>query len=180
VSENVIVEPVINNITSVEEVVNVITEPIIHSITVNEQSNIARISVPGGTEGLQGATGPQGPKGDKGDTGNTGPQGPQGIQGIQGPQGNTGPQGSKGDTGATGATGPQGPQGYSDLQAFSFTFEQQTNANVWTVTHNLGYRPAVFTKDYGGTNMEGDIQHLNANSLTITFNLPEAGYAYLT
>ena len=97
-----------------------------------------------------------------------------GAQGIQGPQGNIGPQGPQG------IQGPVGPAGGVATSNFSQVFEQQTNANTWNINHGLGYRPAVFAKDYGGTNIEGDIQHLNANSLTITFNSQEAGYAYLT
>jgi hypothetical protein len=150
---NIIVEPIVNNITNLEENVNVSVSPTIYEVIVTEESNISLVSVPGGTEG---------------------PQGAQGIQGPQGPTGPTGAQGAKGDTGS------QGAQGISDLQAFSYTFEKQTPSNTWNITHNLGYRPAVFMKDYGGNNLECDILHNTVNDLTLTFLTAETGYAYLT
>ena len=178
--EQIIVEPIVNQVTNLEETVTVTIEPLVYSVTVNEENNISLVSAPGGTEGPQGATGPKGDTGATGATGPTGPQGPQGIQGIKGETGPTGPQGPQGNTGAKGDTGERGPQGYSDLQAFSFSFEQQTIAYTWTIHHNLGYRPGVFVKDYGGNNLECDIQHSDANTTVLTFDTLSSGYAYLS
>jgi hypothetical protein len=93
-----------------------------------------------------------------------------------------GPQGPKGDT------GPQGPQGIAgqdgttvlDLAKVSFTYEQQSSSTIWTITHNLGYRPAVFITDYTKNTLEGDISHTNNNALVITFTDSVVGYAYLS
>jgi hypothetical protein len=85
--------------------------------------------------------------------------------------------------------GPQGPQGlqgepgvFADIPVtiFSFTWEQQTNEIVWTIQHNLGYRPNVSIIDYGRNNIEADISHVDVNELTITFTSATSGYAYLS
>lgn len=94
--------------------------------------------------------------------------GAQGIPGAQGATGSTGPQGPQG------STGPQGPVGGN------YTFEQQTNATTWNITHNLGYRPAVTVQDYGKITLEGDLSHTDANSLVLTFSQAVSGYAYLS
>lgn len=95
-----------------------------------------------------------------------------GAQGIQGPQGVQGP------------VGPQGPQGIQGLpgQATNiyFTFEQQFDSNLWTINHNLGYRPAVTVKRYDKITIEGEIDYTDANTLTISFSAPVSGYAYLS
>ena len=86
----------------------------------------------------------------------------------------TGPQGPKGDTGSTGANGTNG------INAGNFTFEQQSNSASWSVTHNLGYRPAVVVQDYGKITIEGELNYIDANRLNITFSEPISGYAYLS
>ena len=94
-----------------------------------------------------------------------------------------GAQGTPGAQGATGPTGPQGPQGPTGPQGpvgGNYTFEQQTNATVWNITHNLGYRPAVTVQDYGKITLEGDLSHTDANSLVLTFSQAVSGYAYLS
>lgn len=83
----------------------------------------------------------------------------------------SGPQGPKGDAGANGTNGVDGGH---------FTFEQQVPSSSWSITHNLGYRPAVTVQDYGKIVLEGELDHINANSLTITFSEAISGYAYLS
>lgn len=99
-----------------------------------------------------------------------GPQGPQGLQG---------PQGIKGDTGNIGPAGADGSTAFDPLKV-SFTYEQQSSSTTWSVTHNLGYRPSVFTTDYSKNTLEGDISHTDVNHLIITFTDSVVGYAYLT
>jgi hypothetical protein len=77
-------------------------------------------------------------------------------------------QGPKGDTGADGPSGQ------------SYTFEQQSSSTVWTVNHNLGFRPSVVVQDYGSNTFEGDVRYLSTNALTITFSEAISGYAYLS
>jgi len=110
---------------------NITINPTINEITVIENSNNVTITAPG-------------------------------PQGIQGP---------KGDAGTNGTNGVDGGH---------FTFEQQSNATVWNITHNLGYRPAVTVQDYGKITLEGDLSHTDANSLVLTFSQAVSGYAYLS
>ena len=92
----------------------------------------------------------------------------------------SGPQGPTGSTGATGQQGPQGPQGISGSAAGSFRFEQQTELSVWTITHNLDYRPAITVQDYGQNTLEGSVQYIDGTAVIITFSVPVSGYAYLS
>lgn len=85
--------------------------------------------------------------------------------GTQGPQGEKGDKGDKGDTGNNGG---------------NFTYEEQVGSTTWNITHNLGYRPAVQVVDYGNNNIEGEVEHTNANSLVIRFSEAISGYAYLS
>jgi hypothetical protein len=86
----------------------------------------------------------------------------------------TGVQGPKGETGAAGANGTNG------INGGNFTFEQQTPSASWSITHNLGYRPAVTVQDYGKIILEGELNHITANNLTIKFSEAISGYAYLS
>jgi hypothetical protein len=97
-----------------------------------------------------------------------GPIGPKGLDGAQGPQGLQGPPGDKGEKGDTGDSG-----GF-------YTHEQQVESDTWTINHNLGYRPNVIVQDYAKNTLEGDIDHADTSTLTITFSYPVIGYAYLS
>lgn len=137
----------------------VIVEPKVYNVEVTESANTVQIA----------SSGAQGPKGD---------EGPQGLQGPQGPEG---PQGPKGDQGDQGQQGIQGPAGTSaDPTFYSFVHEQQADSDTWTITHNLGYRPAVSIQDYAKNGIEGDVDHIDVNSLVVNFNTGVSGYAYLS
>ena len=64
--------------------------------------------------------------------------------------------------------------------AISFRYEKQSPANIWNITHNLGFRPSANVMDYGQNNVECDIEHINENSLKLTFSEVISGYAYLS
>jgi hypothetical protein len=82
---------------------------------------------------------------------------------VQGPQGPAGP------------AGPSGPSGGQSV------FVQSSAASVWTINHNLGYRPAgVMVMDSGGTEVEGLVSYPDLNTVVITFSAPFAGTAYLS
>ena len=53
---------------------------------------------------------------------------------------------------------------------------------TWTVAHNLGYRPAVTAVDNAITPnvVEGTVNHVDANNLTVTFNSYVTGNIYLS
>ena len=48
-----------------------------------------------------------------------------------------------------------------------------------TITHTLGKFPAVTVVDSAGTHVVGDVQHINVNSLTITFKTTFTGKIYV-
>lgn len=81
---------------------------------------------------------------------------------------------AKGDPGPAGLTGPAGP----GLDVTT-TFNQVAPAAVWDVTHNLGRFPSVTVVDSAGTEMEGNVDYLDANSIHLTFSAAFAGVCYL-
>lgn len=84
------------------------------------------------------------------------------TSGLQGPLGPTGPVGPTGPTGAAGPTGAVGPS-----QTQSFRFEQQTVESIWTISHDLGFRPGgIIVIDSGGNIVEGEIVS-NEDSVTV-------------
>ena len=71
-------------------------------------------------------------------------------------------------------------------QAISTTggasFSGSYSGTTWTVEHNLGYRPAVTTMDNALTpnQVEGTVNHVDANNLTVTFTSIVTGNIYLS
>ena len=69
-------------------------------------------------------------------------------------------------------------------QILNYTHYQNTPAQDWTITHNLGRKPSVTILDDQGVLWFADIEHLDNNTLVISFyssgsGLPLAGSAYL-
>lgn len=65
--------------------------------------------------------------------------------------------------------------------AAGYRHDQLTPTQIWTVTHNLGYRPggvAVF--DSGGTHLLVDPVHVSDNQLTIDLGAATSGAAYIS
>ncbi|MDC6350691.1 hypothetical protein PP178_03940 [Zeaxanthinibacter sp. PT1] len=56
---------------------------------------------------------------------------------------------------------------------------QGTPSDTWTIVHNLNKRPSVFVTDSAGTVCVGDINYIDLNQLTISFNGAFSGYAEL-
>lgn len=63
--------------------------------------------------------------------------------------------------------------------ATTVTFNQSSASASWTIIHNLSRFPSVTVVDSAGTTVEGDVQYLSANALTVAFAYPFAGVAYL-
>lgn len=83
-------------------------------------------------------------------------------------------------TGLQGATGPQGPIGTPGAPGGTrFPYTQTTPAAVWSVQHNLGYKPVFSTVIVGGTDVTdgADIFHIDTNTLTVSFSTPTTGEA---
>jgi hypothetical protein len=60
----------------------------------------------------------------------------------------------------------------------AFVHTQASASSLWTVPHNLGYRPSVSVTTVGGVEVLGsEVLHLSDNTLTLTFDDSFAGYA---
>jgi len=76
---------------------------------------------------------------------------------------------------------------YYDIAAFftsagsdkHYTFNQVSASSTWSITHNLNKKPSVSIVDSAENNVYGDIEYINENQLTITFNSAFSGKAYL-
>lgn len=77
------------------------------------------------------------------------------------------------------APGPQGPAGQFSPGDISYTHTQASSSSVWTITHNLGFKPTAVVLDSAGTNCEGSFSYPNNNTMVITFNSAFTGTAYL-
>jgi hypothetical protein len=62
----------------------------------------------------------------------------------------------------------------------SFVWTQSDESSVWTINHNLGYVPNIFTEDEDGVDILGVVNILNVNTVRITFSAPISGKAYLS
>ena len=60
----------------------------------------------------------------------------------------------------------------------NFVFTQIAASNVWIVDHNLGKFPAVTIVDSAGTQVIGEIEHINQNQTRISFSASFGGKAY--
>ena len=73
------------------------------------------------------------------------------------------------------ASGLQGPA-YTP----AYVFTQITPSDTWVIEHSLGWNPNVTVIDSAGTNVEGDIEYVSENSITLTFVSGFSGTAYLS
>lgn len=76
-----------------------------------------------------------------------------------------------------GDPGPQGIQGVKGDIGGTFEFPQNAPAAMWTVNHNLGFRPAVKALSVGGVEMMAEVIHANSNQVFIYFDDPKVGIA---
>jgi len=60
----------------------------------------------------------------------------------------------------------------------NFTHVQGSASATWTVTHNLNKYPSVVVK-VGTAIVQAEVNHINQNSLTISFNGSNSGTAYM-
>jgi len=61
----------------------------------------------------------------------------------------------------------------------NFIFDQGVPSNTWNINHPLNKRPSVETVDTADTVVKGQVEYIDDNNLTITFNAIFAGKAYL-
>lgn len=75
--------------------------------------------------------------------------------------------------------GPQGPAGVFTPSDIAYTHSQASASAVWTINHNLGFRPVGIVLDSAGTQCEGTISYPTVNQMVITFTSAFTGNAYL-
>lgn len=73
--------------------------------------------------------------------------------------------------------GPQGPAGTGGAEFYVHT--QAAPSSIWTMTHNLGFKPSVELLNAGSQEIEGDVVHLSQNVCIAYFTIPIAGFARL-
>lgn len=62
----------------------------------------------------------------------------------------------------------------------NYTHNQIASSSTWTITHNLGFFPAVSVVDSGGNHVIGDVTYVSQNVVTVSFNSSFGGKAYLS
>lgn len=67
---------------------------------------------------------------------------------------------------------------YSVIDA-KLVYDQAQASDTWVVHHNFGKFPSVETVDSSKNEMEGEVVHTDNNTLTIYFNEPVSGFAYI-
>lgn len=73
------------------------------------------------------------------------------------------------------------PEGGGASGTNSFHYSQGPATNFWDITHNLGFFPNVTVEDSAHNIIEGGIiDYVSGNRLTILFNAPFSGDAYLS
>lgn len=70
--------------------------------------------------------------------------------------------------------GPQGP-----ASTAAYVHMQPTPATVWTINHNLGFRPSVELFDSGSSEFIAEVAHPTVNQVVVTVNPATAGFARL-
>lgn len=76
--------------------------------------------------------------------------------------------------------GPKGDDGAPGVAGNVYQHTQASAATVWTVPHNLGYKPVVNVSTVGGVSIIVEVLHMTNNTLQILFDEPTAGFAVLT
>lgn len=75
--------------------------------------------------------------------------------------------------------GTPGPQGIPGDAAGSYVHDQMSASLTWTVNHNLGRYPTPDVFDSDQEQVEGHVEHISTNQLTITFTSAISGKAYM-
>ena len=68
---------------------------------------------------------------------------------------------------------------YSESNDKHFEFTQNMPSLTWTISHSLNKFPSASVVDTAGTVVQGKIDYIDNNNLTITFNASFSGKAYL-
>lgn len=64
---------------------------------------------------------------------------------------------------------------------FRYTHIQAAASTTWTVVHNLGVKPGgISVVNSSEVAIYGDVEHLNSNSLQVSFSVPVSGKVYIS
>lgn len=61
----------------------------------------------------------------------------------------------------------------------TYTYQQTSISNQWTIEHNLNRYPSVTVVDSAGSTVVGDVHYVDSNKIIITFAGEFIGTAYL-
>ena len=61
----------------------------------------------------------------------------------------------------------------------NFLFIQSIPSNTWTINHNLNKYPSVTVIDSAGTEVEGNVEHIDTNNTIIIFSGSFSGKAFI-
>ena len=61
----------------------------------------------------------------------------------------------------------------------AFTFNQDVPDDVWTINHPLGKYPSVTVVDSSNRVVEGSVEYVSSDTVTVTFSAGFSGLAYL-
>lgn len=67
----------------------------------------------------------------------------------------------------------------SIIEDLHYAHDQGIPSTIWTVNHNLGKYPAAAAVDTAGSVVMGQVDYLDTNNITITFNASFSGVAYI-
>lgn len=77
--------------------------------------------------------------------------------------------------------GPPGPPGPPlPPSSTAYTHIQNTPSLVWTIHHNLGFKPNVTAFESDDVVIYGELLHVDVNTLTITYPVLISGFAFLS
>lgn len=62
----------------------------------------------------------------------------------------------------------------------SYTHNQISASNTWTINHGLGFYPSITIFDSSSQQVEGAVTHTTTNTTTIQFSASISGTAYLS
>ena len=86
--------------------------------------------------------------------------------------------GIKGDPGIDGTDGVDGADG-PPTPLTTFPFTQTSPSAQWNIQHDLGRYPSVTVVDSAAQVVDGDIDYIDANNISVSFSAPFSGVAYL-
>jgi hypothetical protein len=66
-----------------------------------------------------------------------------------------------------------------DIKDKNYVHNQTTSSKVWTISHDLNKNPSVTIVDSGENVVVGEVQYVDNNNLTVSFNASFSGKAYL-